>query len=234
MIAVLEKELRQYFNAIMGYVFLSVFLFICGYHFVAGNLILQRNDIGRFFNSIMVTVMFLIPMITMRLFAEERKTKTDQLLLTCPVSITSIVMGKYLAALAVIAVGLMFTLPYPIILIKYGNADIWVILGNYLGFTLALSAFISIGIFISSLTESQVIAAVVSYTVLIGLWLVGLLYPSVNNEALKKVLKHLSLYNKYYEFSIGIFNPASAVYYLTISAVFIFLTVRIIDQRRWN
>jgi ABC-2 type transport system permease protein len=233
MLAIYRKEIKQYFNSIMGYVFLSMFLLICGWFFTMGNLASQNSDIKTFFGSILVIIMFLIPIITMRSFSEEKKIRTEQLLLTSPVSLPAIVIGKYLAALTIFGLGLSVTLTYPIIIAYFGTFDPLVTLGNYLGIIVAVAAFIAIGIFISALTENQVVAAVVSYCVLMGLWMVGLLRAN-QTGFIRAVIDFISFNYKFDEFTMGIFNPSSIIYYLSISGIFLFLTVRMLEQRRWN
>ncbi|MEG1271205.1 MAG: ABC transporter permease, partial [Ruthenibacterium sp.] len=171
--AVYKKELSQYFNSMVGYVYLAIFLFLSGYYFVVGNLLAGNGDIRNYFSSIITVVMFLLPMLTMRSFAEERKMRTEQLLLASPVSSAGVVMGKYLAVLSVFALGVLFTLLYVLVLALFGQFDIWVILGNYLGIFIAASSFIAIGMLLSALTENQVVACVITYCTLLCLWLVG-------------------------------------------------------------
>jgi len=174
-------------------------------------------------------------MLTMRLFAEEKKIKTEQLLLTSPVSVSGVVIGKYFAAMTVFLIGIAVTLLYPFTLSLFGGFAFFETLGNYVGFIIAVSAFISIGMFISSLTENQVVAGVVSYAVLIILWLVGYMGQNlVSGGLLQTVLSWLSLSQRFDEMSMGIFNPSSIIYYLSVSVIFLFLTVRQIEQRRWN
>lgn len=233
MLAIYKKEIRQYFNSIMGYVFLAMFLLICGWFFTMGNLASQNSDIKTFFGSILVIVMFLIPVITMRSFSEEKKIKTEQLLLTSPISLPAIVIGKYLAALTIFGLGLAVTLAYPVIIAYFGTFDPLVTLGNYFGIVVAVAAFIAIGMFISALTENQVVAAVVSYCVLLGLWMVGIMRTG-KTGILRAVIDFVSFSYKFDEFTMGIFNPASIIYYLSISGIFLFLTIRMLEQRRWN
>ena len=232
--AVYRKELRQYFRSPLGYVFLASFLAVSGYTFYSANLLSQRANLGAVFNSILVIVIFLIPVLTMRLYAEERKGHIDRLLLTSPVSVTGIALGKYLAALSVFGVGLVFTLPYVMLLLTYSHVGVWSLIGNYIAFSLVVAAFLSISCFLSSLTDSQVIAAVASYTVLIFLWMVGTMYTSVQNPVLRAVAERISFHKTYAEFASGLFNPASALYYLSVIAVFLLFTVLRMEKRRWS
>ncbi len=233
--AIYKKELSQYFNSMVGYIFLGIFLLICGYCFTMYNLSAQNSDIKSFFSGILIMVMFVSPMLTMRLFAEEKKIKTEQLLLTSPVSLSGIVIGKYLAAMTVFLIGIVVTFLYPFTLSLYGGFALAETLGKYIGLIIAVSAFISIGMFISVLTENQVVAGVVSYATLICLWLVGYLGQSLTSGGiLRTILDWLSLSQRFDEMSMGVFNPASIIYYLSIAVVFLLLTVRQLEQRRWN
>ena len=233
MLAIYKKELRQYFNSIMGYVFISMFLLICGIIFLIANLISQNSDIKIFFANILTVIIFLIPIITMRSFSEEKKIKTEQLLLTAPVSLQGIVIGKYLAALTMFGLGMVVTLAFPVIIAYFGTFDLLVTVGNYLGIITAVAAFIAIGIFISALTESQVVAAVLSYCVLFGLQIIGSMRTQFTGVG-RSIVDFISFSQKFQEFTFGIFNPASVIYYVSIIAIFLFLTVRILEQRRWN
>jgi len=232
MAAVYFKELKQYFKSMIGYIYLAIFLVICGFYFTTANLLSQNGDIKVFFSSIFSALIFLIPILTMRLFSEERKMKTLQLLFTMPITTWSVVLGKFMATLTVFGIGLLMTLSYPIILAYYGSFELMVTLGNYFGIILLVSAFISIGVFISVLTENQIIAAVVSYSVLLAFWLIDSVAQYIPNEILRRVLPYVSLSNNFGEFTMGIFNPASVVYYISVTAFFIFLSVFTLENRK--
>lgn len=240
--AIYHKEMRQYFNSVMGYVFLAIFMLISGFYFTMGNLLSGSGSISYFFQSIISLLMYLIPMLTMRSFAEEKKIKTEQLLFTAPVSTTEIVLGKFLAAMSVFLCGLAVTLLYPIILALFSSNSFigaiqnmfWETLGNYLAIILLVGAFVAIGIFISAITENQVVAAILSYVVLFGLWMSSSMATNSQNETLGSILTGLSLFIKYYEMTMGVFNPSSILFYITLIFVFLFLTVRVLERRRWS
>ncbi|MGI5965945.1 MULTISPECIES: ABC transporter permease [Anaerotruncus] len=234
MSSVFQKELRQYFHAVSGYVFLAIFLFFCGYYFVLGNLFSQNGDIGTFFLSILMVVMFLLPLITMRAFAEERKLRTDQLLFTSPVGISGVVWGKLLASLAFFCIGLAVTLSYVGILACFGRFEPLAVLGNYFGMVLAAAAVIAIGIFLSSLTENQIVAAVLTYCVCLSLWLVDFLGGYVKGDGLRALVAYCSFRNHFRELSMGIFSLSSVVYYLSITLLFQYLTVQVLEKKRWS
>lgn len=240
--AIYHKEMRQYFHSVMGYVFLAIFMLISGFYFTAGNLLTRNGDISYFFQNIISLLMYLIPLLTMRSFAEEKKIKTEQLLFTAPVSTTEIVLGKFCAAMSVFLYGLAVTVLYPIILALFSSNNFlsafqnmfWETLGNYLAIILLVAAFMAIGIFISAITENQVVAAILSYVVLFGLWFASSMAVNNQNEILGQVLTGLSLFIKYYEMTMGVFNPASILFYITLTFVFLFLTVRVLERRRWS
>ena len=226
--------MNQYFHSVIGYVFIAIFMLISGYYFSIQNLLAGSSDIRYFFSNMVSVLVFLIPMLTMRLFAEEKKTRTEQLLLTLPISLGSIVISKYLAAMAVFSAGMLLTTVFPVTLSFFGEVDLWVTVGNYFGLTIMVGSFVAIGLFISSLTENQVIAAVVSYCVLFGLWLIGWVSSFVQNKVVIWVVNWLSILQRYNEFTLGIFNPASVVYYFSIIFTFLFLTVQVLEQKRRN
>ncbi len=232
MITIYKKEFRQYFRSMIGYIYLSIFLLISGFYFVTGNLFSQSGDIKKFFSSFSTILVFLIPLITMRTFSEEKKMKTHQLLFTMPILESSIVFGKFFATLSLFLIGMTFTLLYPLILSYYGSFELFVFVGNYLGITLLISTFISIGIFISTLTENQIIAAVVSYSIILGLWLIDSVSLFIVKGSLKTLLEYISIKNGFREFTLGIFNPANIVYYLSLIAFFLFSSIFVLQNRK--
>ena len=202
--------------------------------FLNGCIAYQVADISAIFSNINVVYLFLVSILTMRAFSEERNKKTDQLLLTSPCSITEVVLGKFFAAMAVLGVTVLVSLVFPIILIIFGNPPISEIIGSYLGFILLWGAFISIGIFISSLTESQMISAVFTFGVLLLIYFMDGIVAGISNKTLASVLSWFSLMKRYNEFQNGILNLVNVVYYLSFIFSFLFLTVQFIDKRRYN
>ena len=162
MSAVYRKEMRQYFHSVIGYVFLAIFLFINAFYFLLQNLLTRSGDITDYFQATITLEMFLMPMLTMRSFSEEKKQKTDLLLYTMPVDCGHVVLAKFLAAESMFLLGLAVTLAFPVILALCGSVQVWITLGNYIGIILLMSTFIAIGIFVSALTENQIVSAVIS------------------------------------------------------------------------
>ncbi|MBC7765887.1 MAG: ABC transporter permease subunit [Hyphomonadaceae bacterium] len=235
MLAIFKREFKGYFTSPIGFIFVGIFLFMAGLYFYVGNLATNSADIGSLFRQLTFVLMFLTPIHTMRLLSEERRAKLDQLLLTSPVSILSIVFGKFLAAFAVLAAAAGVTVLYTIIFFALGaHPSFAQIIGNYVGFLLMAGSFIAIGLFISSLTVNQVVAAVVSYATFFFLLITGWLASKTQDPNTAKVIEYLSPNSHYRNFSLGIFNVADAVYYLSMIALFVFLTVRVIEKRRWS
>ncbi len=234
MFAVLKKELKTYFMSPVGYIFVGAIIFISSLFFVTGVVLTQRADISVVFSNINAIYLFLAALLTMRLFAEEKNKKTDQLLLSAPVRITDIVLGKYLAAMSVLGISLVISLAYPVIMCMYAKPAISEIIGSYVGFILLWGCFISIGVFVSSLTESQVIAGVLTFAALFVISTIPQFTLNMQDGFLKDVINVISLYDRYSEFQRGILNIENVVYYLSFIFVFLFLTVRIIDKRRYS
>ncbi len=232
MFSIYIKELKQYFWSMIGYVFLALFILVCGVYFVLGNLLAQNGDIKVFFANIFTILLFLMPILTMRLFAEERRMRTLPLLFSLPVSVSSIVLGKFFATLTVFLIGLGSTLVYPFILQYYGVLDILVTIGNYVGLGLLVAAFIAIGMFISALTEKQIIAAIGSYSLLLALWLLDSFAGFVNIGGIRTVINHLSLSYSFKEFTFGIFNPVSIVYFISVTIFFLFMCTLTLKYKR--
>ena len=165
--------------------------------------------------------------------SEEKKMKTDQLLFTVPIRMTDIVLGKYFAAMSVFVISLLGTFMIPLILAAYSVSEPWAIFGNYVAIFFAASAFIAIGLFISSFTENQLVSALVSWTVLIGLWLVDLLVANIEIVAVKTVVSWISVFSRYSGFTYGLFDLSDIIYYISVAAVFIYLTIRMLDKKRY-
>lgn len=155
--AIFNREFNSYFTSMLGYVFLTIFLLLTGVMFYVINIRFMTARMTNFFSIVNNWALFLLPLLTMRLFSEDRKQKTDQLLLTAPISTKEIVFGKYLAAFGIFMVGVLITLIYPVILAFTGNLPIAETISCYVGFILLCSAILAIGAFMSSITESQIV-----------------------------------------------------------------------------
>lgn len=232
MYGIIHKELSQYFKTMIGYIFLAVFLAISGFYFVMVNLVSQNGDIKELFSAISPVLLFLLPILTMRLFSEEKKQSTDELLLTAPIRIRDIIYGKYLAAALLLLLASSVILLYSAILALYGSLAVLDLLSNYLGFLLMEGAFLAIGLFISVLAENQVVAAVVTYAVLLLLSVAGSLKTVFTGAFASRLIDLLSLNAHYTDFSYGIFNAANIVYFIAVIALFLFLSVYVLENRR--
>ena len=287
MLAIMKREFKAYFSSPTGFVFMGFFLLLTGFFFVMSNVLQASPDYNAVLGSITFIFLIVVPVLTMRLISEETKQKTDQLLLTSPLSLTKMVLGKYLAAVGVFLLTLLVTAIYPVLLSFFGSVAVWEILGGYIGFFLLGSSFIAVGLFVSSLTDNQVIAAIVTFVSLLFMWLIdwiqqgipvdrvsgivfaGLLVigaavfvyfttrtiyvsiavftvgsgvvtgmhflnPIVFEGLIVRVLDWFSLLARYGDFAMGVLSISPIVYYLTFSAIFVFLTIRMIEKRRWS
>lgn len=232
MTAIYKREMRSYLTSPVGYVFLAVFYAISGYYFFATSLVGNTTDMSYVFSNLFSIVIFLVPMLTMRLFSEERRQKTEQALFTAPVRFTGIVMGKFLACLTMYLMGMGITLVYFLVLCAFRIPDAAVFFGNFLGLGLLGAALCAIGIFISSLTESQVIAAVGSLAIGLLLLFSNSFTPVVSNQLVSKLILNLSFYEHYLDFTRGLLNLADLTFFVSITGLFLFLTVRHLERRR--
>ena len=233
MFAVLKRELSAYFSSPIGYIYLAVFYVFSGYFFF-GVLYSNTTSLSNVFNGMFTIIMLLIPILTMRLMSEDLKNKTDQALLTAPISRLSLVLGKFLSALIVYCLGVAITLVYAIVIATFAPPDWTVVFGNVLGMLLLGAALIAIGMFISALTENQVIAAVGGFAVGFSLILVNSLASLISTEWLKKFVSGLSFMERYDEFTNGILDISNIFFFISICAVFVFFTVRVFEKRRWS
>ncbi len=233
MSAIYKRELRAYFSSPMGYIIVAAILAVLdmGY-FILLNA--QVIDVGFMLAYLNIPCLLLIPIMTMRLLSEERNKKTDQLILTSPVSLMQIVLGKYFAACTVFLIAIVISFIFPATFFLFGDPSLPTIIGNYLGYTLLWFTMIAIGLFISSVTENQMISAVLTCIILVLIYILEMLVPSINIPVLQPVLEGLLLFSRFNDFAYGILNITTIVYYLSFIAVFLFATVRVLDKRRYS
>jgi len=232
--AIAIREIHSYFNTMIGYVFMGICMLVCGIFFAGNNIIGGSASIAAVIGSISYVLILTIPLLTMRSFAEEKKNKSDQLLLTAPVSTAGIVLGKYLSAMFTLGATLLASILFPIIIALFGEPYIGEIVVGYLGVALLGSAFIAIGLFVSSISENQLTAAVATIGILFFLWLFDSVLPQVTNPYLNTILSSLSLYSKLATFQIGILSVAAVVYFCALTFVFLFITSKVTEKRRWG
>ncbi|MBO4368205.1 MAG: ABC transporter permease [Clostridia bacterium] len=238
MLAVWKREFQNYFLTPIGYVFMAVLLLAGGLVFHLDNVLRGTNSLVQMFGDLMYIFMICVPILTMKLISEEKRTKTDQLLLTSPLSIPAMVIGKYLAAVSVFLISVVCTAFNIIVINTYGRVYWGLILSNYLGYVLIGCVYIAIGLFMSSVTENQVSAAVLTFGVILLLQIIENVGMSLELPAYLSFIKTLaswfSLYGKYYTFTAGIVSLANIIYFISFIAVLLFFTVRVIDKRRWS
>ena len=231
--AVLKKEISSYFKSPLAYVFLGVFYLFSGIFFYTA-LYNGIADIDYIFAQMFIFILILIPLLTMKMLSEEKRSKTDQALLCAPVSLKSIILAKFLAAYFVYFIGTLINIIFGIILNIYTKINWTSILANYLGMLLLGGAIIAIGLFVSALTESQAISAVCTYGAVIFLILLDSLVANITLIPLKQVVSWISLNARYNPFTSGIVDYSNILYFLSLMAIFIFLSIKAWDKRRWN
>ncbi len=232
MSAVFKREFRSYFSTPIGFIVLAAFYFFLGLYF---SLIYSYGspDIATVIVAMSTVIVFAMPILTMRLMSEDRRQKVDQALLTAPVSLTSIVLGKFFAALAVFAIGFAPTLIFEIIVASYVTVNIMSYIYALFGMLLLGSALISIGMFISSLTESAVISAILTLVINILVLYMSSFASMVSVSWIATIIEKAAFITAFENFGQNIFSVADVVYFVSISAAFLFLCVRSLDKRRW-
>ncbi len=236
MLAVFKREFKSYFQSVIGWLFVAAFLAMFGLYFYIYNLMQGYPYVYYSLSAITVVFLIAVPVLTMRSFAEEKKSKTDQLLLTAPVSPGRLVLGKYLAMVAVLTVDIAVFCVAPLILRVFGTVPMGESYIAILAFWLYGSACIAVGMFISSLTESQVIAAVLTFGVLFVSYMMQMITGVISSEGnlLTKILDCLDLYAPFDKFAGGCLDLTAIVYYLTVIVLMNFLTVQSIQKRRYR
>jgi ABC-2 type transport system permease protein len=287
MIAILKRELKSYFLTPIGYIYMGSFLLVTGIFFTFINILTQSPQYTGFLGEVLFIYLFAIPLLTMRLFSEERRQRTDQLLLTSPVSVAAIVVGKFFAAFVLYLLTLVVTVFYTLVIAVFGDLAVWETVGSYIGFIFLGASYITVGVFISAGTENQFTAALVSFFSLLLIWIIdplvnivpsdvisGLIFAAliallaglflytnlkniylgigavviggliitalyfwnrdVFNGLFQKTLSWFSLNQRYNDFTLGILKVEALFYYTSFSGLFLFLTVRLIEKRRWN
>lgn len=233
MFAIFKRELKAYFTSPLGYVFLAIFYAFSGLFFYIFSLSVGSTDISSVFLMMFIVLMVFVPLLTMRLLTEDKKQKTDQLILTAPVSLLSIVMGKFLAAYAIFAIGVAVMPVYGFVMSTFATVSWLPIWGNTVGLLLLGGIFVSIGLFISSLTENQMIAAIGGFFINLMILLMNTLKSALPNGFLQDVLSSISVYSRYSEITNGIFSLSSLIFFVSVIFIFLFLTVRVLEKRRW-
>jgi ABC-2 type transport system permease protein len=249
---IFKKEMRLYFTSPIAWVILFIFLFIAGYFFynifayytLASMQSTMNPQMGRdlnvtdavlrpLFSNMSVILLLLMPLVTMRLFAEERRSGTIELLLTYPVRDGAVLVGKYLAALCLYALMLACTLVYPAIVLYFARLEWGPLASGYLGLLLMGATFIAVGTLASSLTENQIVAAVGTFGTLLMFWVVGWSAEYVGGPW-GRILTHLSILDHFDTFARGILDTKDVIYYLNFTLAALLLTHRSLEARRWK
>lgn len=249
---IFKKEMRLYFTSPVAYVVLAIFLIIAGYFFysifafftmasmqaamnpqMARELTVTDSVLRPLFSNVSVILLLLVPLLTMRLFAEERRSGTIELLLTYPVRDGAVLAGKYLAALTLYAIMLIFTLVYPAMLFYFARLEWGPLATGYLGLLLMGATFLSVGIFASSLTENQIVSSLITFGVLLIFWVIGWSADNVGGMW-GKVLSDLSILEHYDTFAKGVLDTKDVIYYVNFTVLGLFLTLRSLEARRWK
>ena len=234
MFAIFKRELKTYFTSVIGYVCLTVFTILAGFFFVFINVNSGSSDFSQLFSNLIFICMFLVPIMTMRVFSEEKRQKTDQLLLTSPVSLTGIVLGKFFAVFVFYGVAFSVTILDAIVLSFFGGLDGLVILCQFLGILFIGMAYLAIGVFISNTTENQIVAVILTFVVLLLLNLVNAVTSLTTNTVVTSIANFISTSARSENFFKGIFNASDVMYFVSLTVLFLFLTGRSIESRRWN
>ncbi len=236
MIAIYKREMRSYFTSPIGYIFVALFMAVSAWFFMSYTLQAGENsNFGTYFQMILVLFIAILPLLTMKLMSEERKLKTEQLILTGPVTLGGLVMAKFLAAFSVFAGAfLLSSFIYYIPLMLYGNPSAVIYFCCVFAVLLGGAAFIAMGVFVSALTENQFIAAFGTMAMIIPFLFASSLNSYINNELVRAILSGISITARYTSFAAGIFDWAALLYYFSLCGTFLFLTVRVLEKRRWS
>lgn len=231
MIAIMKREFSSFFVTPVGYVILAIYWFFTGMYFTSACISEGASNLTSVFGSSFFVLLFIIPLMTMRSFSEEKKQKTDRLLITSPVGISSIVMGKFMGALMMFAACLSIFVVYGVVLSFFGDPNWSLLVSSLLGILLFGTVLIAIGIFISSLTENQIIAAIVTLAIGVLIYLIDTFAAMISVSWLQNFLLRLSFVGAYTNFSAGIINISDIVFDVSVTALFLFLTVRVLNMR---
>jgi len=248
-LAIAQKELRSYFSSPIAYIIIGFFALPFGVFFYlylgafvrqslqmaqyGGSMNINQQVIRYVLQNASVIILFVMPMITMRTYSEEKRSGTIELLLTSPVTDVQIIVGKFLGALGLYVAMLLVTVVYIAILFVYGNPEWRPLVASYLGLLLMGGAFLSIGLLISSTTNNQIVAGIISFVVFLMLWIVGWFAES-SGPVMGELAKYLSITEHFDDFSKGIIDTKHVIYYLSLITFGLFLTAKSVDSERWR
>ncbi len=236
MLAIYKREMLSYFTSPMGYIFMAMFMVMSGGLFSFFTFLSNSTSVSLYFTFLIFIFIIVIPLLTMKLMSEERKLKTEQILLTSPVSITSIILAKFLAAFSMFALTFIVSEAVNFFALSRfaDNINIAEVLGTIIGVLLIGAALIAVGLFISALTESQIVAAISTIAAVLVLICMSLLADFIPNDILANMIRWFAILSRFSPFTIGILDLGSVIYYISLAVIFIFLSVRVYEKRRWS
>ena len=249
-LAIAHKELKSYFSTPIAYIVIGFFALLFGYFFYVmlvifnqqslqlggaegGSVDINQQLIRPLFLNASVILLFVLPLVTMRTYSEEKRSGTIELLLTSPVTDVEIILGKFLGALTLYAAMLAITVIHVGLLFSYGNPEWKVVVMGYLGLLLMGGCFISVGLLISSLTKNQIVSGMVTFAVFLLLWVINWPASFVGPQT-QSILNYLSITDHFDDFTKGILDTKHLVYYFSVMAFGLFLTARSVDTERWK
>ena len=252
-LAIVQKELKSYFASPIAYIVIGMFALLYGYFYVATlayfvRLSMQMNQFGaqgpqamninqqlirNLLQNVTILILFIMPMVTMRSYSEEKRSGTIELLLTSPLSDFQIIMGKFLGALALWGIALAVSLIHIGILFIYGNPEWKPIVSAYLGLLLMGGCFISVGLFISSLTKNQIVAGMATFSVFLLLWVINWI-GSFSGPTIDGLTQYLSIVEHFDDFGKGVIDTTHLVYYVSFITFGLFLTAKSVESERWR
>lgn len=229
---IIQKELKIYFSSSLAYATGAFFLAIVGYFFSLILFYSRSTSFDAIFNNMAVILIFILPLISMRLISEERKSGTLEILLTKPIKDWQIIWGKFLSSWILLIIYLLFTLNYIFIVQKYGKIELSVILSGYLGISLFAACILAIGVFASSITSNQIVAAIITFALALIIWLLS--SASTITGGNENIISYLALSNHLDDFIKGVINLKNSLFYLTFTVFWLYLATRTLEARNWK
>ncbi len=230
-----RKEFRSYFDSPVAYIYITFFLVLSSWLFLRGFFLVGQASMRGFFGILPWLLLFFVPAATMRLWAEEKKLGTIELLMTLPVKDHEVVLGKFLASFFFLTVTLALSFALPILISVLGDPDGGAIWGGYIGAVLLGASFLAIGLFVSSLTENQIVAFIIGITLIFAFFIVSEEFVLYNApRRLVPILKFLGLGAHYDSIGRGVIDSRDVIYYLSVIGFFLFLNVRSVESRKWK
>ncbi len=233
MAAIIRREFRAYFQSPIGYICLAVFWAVSGYSFMMSSLYTGTTDLRATFSMMGTVSMFVIPILTMRLFSEDKRQKTEQALLTAPITLWEMVLGKFISALLVYIINISIAFVFAVVLSAFAPVEWPVVIGMFFGTALMGGAMIAIGMFISSLTENQIVAAVASFAAMLIIGIIKYIPDMINSPVAQTIASALSFDSRFYTFRIGTIQLDSMIFFLSVQFLFCLFTVRVYEKRRF-